>query len=324
MDKHYLIELLHRYLEDTATATERELVERYYNLFESEPDVLSALTPEQKNELRTKLPADIWKSIEKEENEVRRRTRVVMGRIGLGVAAAMIFVVVKLMFPAGTSSRTMLLTTIPAIYKGNHVIGLPDGSTVTLKAGSSLSFPAAFLSESKREVYLEGQAFFDIRRDSGRPFLVHAGKVEVTVLGTSFDVKAGEAEEDITVTVKRGKVSVSDPEGTLGMLIPRQQVIYHKRNGKASRREVDSESYLDWRNGDTFCDNLTMTEVAVLLEDRFNVSISVDEKVAAVDRFTATFSKNESLDQALKGVCEFNGANYTYDPQTAKIAIRRK
>jgi hypothetical protein len=94
MDKHYLFELLHKYLEGRATEAERRLIERYYNLFESEPDVLALLTAEQKNELRKSLPVDIWKTIEKEEIEVRRKTRAVMWKIGLAMAVAMILMVV--------------------------------------------------------------------------------------------------------------------------------------------------------------------------------------------------------------------------------------
>ena len=324
MDKHYLIELLHKYLEGTATETERQLIERYYNLFESEPDVLSLLTAAQKNELRTSLPADIWKTIEKEENEVRRKTTVVMWRVGMAVAAAMILVIVKLLFLTSPASRSASLAAIHAIKKGNHVICLPDGTTVTLSAASSLSYPPAFTAESKREVYLEGQAFFDVRHDSGRPFLVHAGKVSVTVLGTAFNVKANTVEENITVTVKRGKVRVNDPGSTLGTISPRQQVIYNKQSQRASQGSVDSDSYLDWRNDDCFCDNLTMKEVTAVLEERFNVSISVDEQVAGADRFTATFSRLESLDQALKSICEFNGATYKYDRQKAFVIIKQK
>jgi hypothetical protein len=94
MDKHYLFELLHKYLGGRATEAERELVERYYNLFESEPDVLALLTAEQKNELRESLPADIWKTIEREEIEIREKTTAVMWKIGLAVAVAMILMIV--------------------------------------------------------------------------------------------------------------------------------------------------------------------------------------------------------------------------------------
>jgi transmembrane sensor len=94
MDKDYLFELLHKYLEGRATEAERRLIERYYNLFESEPDVLALLTAEQKNELRKSLPVDIWKTIEKEEIEIRKKTRAVMWKIGLAMAVAMILMIV--------------------------------------------------------------------------------------------------------------------------------------------------------------------------------------------------------------------------------------
>ena|ERR1700722_14635508 len=110
MDKHYLFELLHKYLEGRATEAERRLIERYYNLFESEPDVLALLTADQKNELRKSLPVDIWKTIEKEEIEVRRKTRAVMWKIGLAMAVAMILMVV-----AFRCWKTPLFQTTPRV-----------------------------------------------------------------------------------------------------------------------------------------------------------------------------------------------------------------
>ena len=204
------------------------------------------------------------------------------------------------------------------------MIALPDGSTVTVAAGSEINFPRDFGVSGKREVFLEGQAFFDVQHDTSRPFIVHAGKVNVTVLGTAFNVKAFSGENDITVTVKRGRVRVSDPVKTLGTITPLQQIVYNKRRENSIQQSVNSEKYLEWRKMDCLFDNLTIAEVAGLLEDRFNIRIDIDKEAAGTERFTATFPQNQGLEEALNSICEFNGVQYSYDKGKGVVLITKK
>src|SRR5690606_2859673 len=98
---------------------------------------------------------------------------------------------------------------INSVNSNEHrLLHLPDGSTVIVGVGSKLNYPSSFDSLRTREVYLEGQAYFDIRHNPQKPFIIHTGKVATTVLGTSFNIKAWPEDQDITVTVTRGKVRV--------------------------------------------------------------------------------------------------------------------
>jgi len=88
-----------------------------------------------------------------------------------------------------------------------QVIQLVDGSTVTLEPFSTLKYPTQFLKK-QREVVLKGEAFFDITRDTTKPFVVYANETITKVLGTSFTIKAFEGEKEVEVAVKTGKVAV--------------------------------------------------------------------------------------------------------------------
>ena len=129
---------------------------------------------------------------------------------------------------------------------------------------------------------------------------------------------------DITVTIKRGKVKVSDQNKILGIITPNQQIIYNKKKVSSILKIVDSDSYLDWKEYDLLFDNLTITEAAELLEERYKVKITISDQSIGSQRFTATFPKNESFEQALKSICVFNGVVSKYNKEKATVIISNK
>jgi ferric-dicitrate binding protein FerR (iron transport regulator) len=206
----------------------------------------------------------------------------------------------------------------------NRVIFLPDGSTVILSPGSKLNYPSSFDGMQKREVFLDGQAFFDIKHNATRPFIVHTGKIETIVLGTAFNIKALPGEKEITVTVKRGKVKVIDENKELGIITPNQQITYNKEKVSSDIKVVDSDSYLNWKEQDLLFDNLTIAEAAKLLEEKYKVEIVISDSSISSQRFTATFTKNDTFEQALKSICVFNGVNYKYNKEKSAVIITNK
>lgn len=208
--------------------------------------------------------------------------------------------------------------------KENRIIFLPDGSRVILSAGSKLNYPSSFDGMDKREVFLDGEAFFDVRHNPTKTFVVHTGNLATAVLGTAFNIKAINGEKDIVVTVKRGKVRVSDNNKVLGVITPNQQITYDKQKIISEVTTVSNENYLNWQDRDLFIDNLTISEAAKLMEERYKVQISISDPEVKSLRFTTTFPKNEKLEQTLNSICLFNGLTYSYDKEKAFVAISRK
>ncbi|GAB4037072.1 FecR family protein [Spirosoma jeollabukense] len=126
-------------------------------------------------------------------------------------------------------------------------IPLKDGSYIVLKAQSTLSYPEHF-GEKTRQVYLQGEAFFDVKKDPARPFIVHTGNLVTQVLGTSFTVKSYEAAKTIEVLVSRGRVSVYEAsekasQGRNGViLIPNQKITFDKASQKLIPSLVETPS----------------------------------------------------------------------------------
>jgi transmembrane sensor len=185
---------------------------------------------------------------------------------------------------------------------------LADGTNVWINSGSTLKFPAKFTG-AKRELYLEGEAYFDVAHDASRPFIIHAGKVATQVLGTAFDIKAyGPSEFDVTVT--RGKVSVGLTDQQLGVLTAEQGLSYNNIS-KLSKRYPVTIAKLRWMYGDLIFDNMKMGDAAETLERWYDIKITLTDPRIRSRRFSASFLKHEHIGQVLNVLSQIAHFNYT-------------
>jgi len=328
MDKNYFITLLHKYLQGESTKEEQIFVEKYYNLFQNEPGVLDTLSVDEKRTLKNNITDGIWSNIAKSEDP-DKKVRFINSRfVKLAAAAVVAMVFISsfyfLLKKSAAKQQISIAAKTKPEHKQNRVIFLADGSSVILSGESKLKYPSTFEGLKTREVYLEGQAFFDIKHISSKPFIVHTGNLETKVLGTAFNIKAFPDEDNITVTVKRGRVSVNDQNKILGIITPNEQITYAKSKVKSSIQTIKNESYLTWKQEDLLIDNLTISGAAKLLEDRYKVKIIIDNPDVELLRFTSTFSKNEPLDEVLSSICLFNGLGYTYNKEKSIVTLNLK
>jgi ferric-dicitrate binding protein FerR (iron transport regulator) len=196
---------------------------------------------------------------------------------------------------------------------------LPDGSQLHLNADTRLRYPATFGSAARR-VTLEGEAFFEVRRDSIRPFTIRtADEVEVRVLGTSFDVKAYPDERELTVTVRTGRVRVNLSNGQPPVdLRPDQQLIFDRQTEKYRLKTVRAADYSRWTEGTLQFRNTSLREVVRTLERWYDVDIVVDDP----DWLTSSFSgghQNERLTDVLESITFALDARYEQTGRTVRI-----
>ena len=125
---------------------------------------------------------------------------------------------------------------------------LPDSTQVWLNVASTLEYPENF-NETKREVILKGEAYFDVKQNSRKPFIIYSGKVSTVVLGTAFNIKAYPGLEKITVMVKNGKVKVSYDNKDVALLTKGQQVSITNANRKVNEKQLKDEETNTWHDG---------------------------------------------------------------------------
>jgi len=201
-------------------------------------------------------------------------------------------------------------------------VTLPDGSIVRLNAGSSLGFPEKFDLKS-RNVHLTGEAFFEVTKDPEHPFMVRCGQFTTTVLGTAFNVK-GFQQENVTVTVARGKVKVAGDQVREVLLMPNEQATYDKRQKQLQKMEVDARNYYDWTEGTIRFNNDSLQEVVKILERWYNVRIDLNGFKKKNIRINGSY-KDKKLDSILDGLSFMYGLRYDYeDNQTICISMKNK
>ncbi len=327
MDKSNFEKLLKKHLEGTASKEESDFLISYYDLFESGPDILSEITEDEIIELKNEIKTDIWERIRVSADTDASKQRPVSvflnKRIALAAALVLMICTVGIFYNRPLKQNSVNTNAEGVQYQEHRLLRLPDGSTVIISAGSKLDYPSTFEGLAKREVYLEGQAYFDIKHNPEKPFIIHTGKLKTTVLGTAFDIKAW-PDDEVVVTVTRGKVKVSDQEKNFGTIIPDQQITYKNGEAEIVKKKVSTNEYLSWKEQDLLLDNVTVGEAAELLEERFKVIILIKDEQIRTNRFTTTFQKGETLEDVLKSICEFNGAVYQYDKDKSAVLISLK
>lgn len=191
--------------------------------------------------------------------------------------------------------------TITTPRGGRYEVILPDGSKVWLNAASSLRFPTIFIG-NKREVEMTGEAYFEIAKNASMPFVVKKGSVEVTVLGTDFNVNAYDDESNLKVTLVEGLVRVSQVSTdnrqpithNSQLLKPGQQVILSlSKDGGTEmnlQKDADINEAVAWKNNLFWFDSENIEEVCKQLSRWYNVNISIHGNIP--DLFTGSIPRD--------------------------------
>lgn len=219
--------------------------------------------------------------------------------------------------------------------KGNSKteVRLPDGSVVTLNAGSRLRYDSAALLSGTREVSLEGEGFFNIKADPQHPFIIKTGKVDIKVLGTTFNLKAYPGDKQVETCLYSGKVEVSykhldknkavvlHPKERLVIDLPALEQVpsavpYRQAKDIATRliapkpEELlaDSIAAPGWMQGRLDFEDVTFEQLANDLERWYNIKIDIRNEALRGERFTGSFQQKPLPEvlQALRYTLQFN------------------
>ena len=211
-----------------------------------------------------------------------------------------------------------LVQEISIPYGAKTNFNLPDGSSVWLNSGSTLSFSSKFSGD--RTVSLEGEAYFDVVK-SGKPFLVSTNYGTVKVMGTSFDVKAY-SDGEFQSTLVKGTVRVNRPNSESVVLHPGQQS-YLNEAGRLSVKEVNPELFTSWKEGRLIFYREPFVQMARRLERWYNIKIEINDKELEDLRFTGTIEM-ETLSEVMELVRRTMPVKYSYDRNTRLLKIYKK
>ena len=211
-------------------------------------------------------------------------------------------------FPDGESAYKEKVTEAGQ----KSIITLIDGTEVTLNADSKLRFQANFQGKT-REVYLEGEAYFEVVHDSTMPFIVHSGNFNVTVLGTEFDVKAFPGENNYSVSLVKGKAKVTSEKEKTNLkeviLHPDQQYEYNNATGQAKVGNFNELQVTGWKENILIFDNASLGEAFIQLERAYGVKFNLEDKSLSNIKIKANF-KNASFWTIVKVIQSATNLDY--------------
>lgn len=207
------------------------------------------------------------------------------------------------------------LITLESNQETNMTYVFSDGSKITLNKNSRAIFPKEF-SETERRVKLEGEAYFEVTKDS-KPFYVQTGdSLEVKVLGTKFNVQAYPGDSIIEASLYEGSISVKEnlTYTKSHLLTPSQKFIVNKKAGFASLGRTSKYNTADWMYQRQVFDDTALPEVLRVLSHEFNIQVVMDGELLPSHVFTGTF-ENKTLHQILKYIQITSNINFKIEKQ---------
>ena len=214
---------------------------------------------------------------------------------------------------------TLEYNTIIIPRGGEYQLILSDGSRVWLNSDTRLRYPVSFIGE-KREVYLEGEAYFEVSH-SDKPFEVHGGGQCVRVLGTSFNVMAYGDESKVQTTLVSGSVRVVlDQSDKTVLLTPGHQAEMDKNSGKITMREVNVENYIGWKDKLFMFDEEDMVTIMNKLARWYDVDIIIETPELKEKVFYGVIRKYENISTILDMLKKTQNIDYLIEGK--KIVIK--
>lgn len=317
MTKPEIEKLIDRYLRGDATPEETDLVERFYDRLAGREADWEVWEAAAKKELGARL-----------YRKIRQKTKKPQSRkLWLWIpaaAAALILLITTFLLPdqyrSGDATELPAITekTITATAEQRSIL-LSDGTYVLLSPGASLIFPSSF-EEETREVRLEGEAWFDVQRDSLHPFRVLAGGVITTVLGTSFSINAHPEDTKVEVKVTSGRVQVNSEEKELAVLEKDDQLEYASGEYTVLREEAEDLRTVPLpRPGVWKLSDVTMTEATAFVSKRWDREIVFENPEIGDCPLYASFNADDSMEEVLTILCGVSRSEYKTEDGVIKI-----
>lgn len=193
-----------------------------------------------------------------------------------------------------------LTTVATTLTEKNKVVHLPDGSSIILNRDSELTFPDKF-DGNIRKVELRGEAFFDIKSDPLKPFIVDAGRAQVKVLGTSFNVITNNENSETEVFVASGKVLLCNSAGDCNLTLEPGYIGTLNKSNPHSRAN-DNPNYMSWNTDILTYDGDRLEQVLIDLKRTHNIIVEVETTSILDNRITTVFNNN-SPEAIVQSIC---------------------
>ncbi|MEL1252351.1 FecR domain-containing protein [Flavobacterium sp. DGU38] len=195
-----------------------------------------------------------------------------------------------------TKDDEVIYNSLKVPYGKTFKLTLSDGTEVTLNSGTTLRYPEQFGINGKRTVYLTGEAFFEVAKDKGHPFIVNANKADIEVLGTKFNVSAYAETPTVNSVLVEGSIRMYETQNPSNsvLLKPNQMATWQNSTKKITTKSVDSAFYSAWTKGELTFQDTPFSTIVKIIQRTYDVEIINKNSDLAKQNFTGTIKISES------------------------------
>ena len=205
-----------------------------------------------------------------------------------------------------------LYAEMEVMYGQTGHLFLFDGTEVWLNSGTKFKYPNKF-NQNERNVFMEGEAYFKVAPNKHLPFKVKTGKLEVEVLGTSFNLSAYPSEPTQSVFLDEGKVQINDMVGhKIGDIIPGQIAVKTDGNSSIQVQNADSYFYTSWKDGKITFSSEKLSDIAKKMERWYNVEIRFSQESLKDYNFSGTILRAKPIDQTIMAMEQLAPIRFQY------------
>ncbi len=218
--------------------------------------------------------------------------------------------------------KDVLYNTLKIPFGKTFKLKLSDGTLVSLNSGTTLRYPEQFGINGNRNVYLNGEAFFEVAKDKQHPFIVHSDQVEIEVLGTRFNVSAYPEDKTVSSVLVEGSIKMSEKNNVSNsvMLQPNQMAVWQNQSKKITTKRVDTSFYEAWTQGELAFNNTPFSTITKIIERTYDVEIINENAVLAKQSFSGSIKISESsVENILDLLKRDTPFNYSIEQKTITI-----
>jgi ferric-dicitrate binding protein FerR (iron transport regulator) len=309
VDKKEVARLIDKYVKDECLPDEKYILEKYLDSFQNDEFAWADKLHGEKQSKEDKIYLEIIRRMKREEKNIIVRTfyssaliKVAASLLVMCILAAGVYFITGIFKSKPDVADWIERVTVPG---EKVIITLNENSKIILNAESRLKYPSRF-SGKTREVFLDGEAYFSVAHDTSNPFIVHAGDITTTVLGTKFNVSSYKDDGTITIALAEGKVKVSKENQDAGftpvMLKPKEKIVYNKEDETGVVNVCDIQQETGWKDNLLKFKNEPLLNVVTRLERTYGVKFEFTDKSYYKQKITTNFQNATiwSISEVLK------------------------
>lgn len=311
MDKNKLQLLAQKYLDGTATSKEKQLLDQWYDTIHTGwPEVVDLNESETEADIKQRMFNNLNRQLFPKPDIAHDKniSGEIIKRITLWIGSAAAILALTFFawswYNHGKADMSSAMNNELVHVPLNRVmrLTLSDGSKVWLNSGSVFRYPKQFSGKTRTVELVEGRAFFDVRHQTEHPFFVKTKSLNITVLGTSFDVRSYQKEKTTRVSVVTGKVGITRPTqagSQVIMLLPKQEVVLNDLTHRLTKENTRETAVNAWCKNNFIFEQESLGNIFKALEKEYNTRINVDNKKLLEERISITLN-NQHLDTIME------------------------